>query len=638
MSSLSRLSIPGADASGVLLRLSALPRSGEFRSERWRHERLTATGDGWWQIDLSDLALPDGTYEYEFVVQRGAETQSVADPYAEELTRFSGYRGVLHIRNRDRIRLPFTWDDELPASGSLPNNNELVIYELPMRWVDAGDDGRARQVGLGTFDKAIFERLDQSIAKLGANCVELLPVQDSKDTLNWGYGTRFFFAPDLDMGEPFDLKLFVKRCHQRGIRVILDLVMNHARECPLRYLAFDWFFLTSPDEEKDPNGDGRPGWGGDIFRYREQRGGAFHARNFHYSVAEFLIKEYHVDGFRLDEFKGIDNYDFVQDFTDHTHRVHAAAFSERPFIVIAEDSWRRAGITGSNHRGRRVVDAMWDFNFHDDVRRLVSNTLWTRWGEYSRSVRVRQMLTVGNPDLFRSDDRGNRVFWDMANRITYCTSHDVEADKEQRLFTYFLDQLAGEGRSGRNEPGLAELALEQVHSTFALTLTAAGIPMFLAGEEFADLHDTDRRDWRHKMSDPVDWVRERFPGHRELLARVRELVRLRVSHAALRRNELEFFGFNPGGNRGFHPTFDANDGERLFAYCRTGGQPIGAGGQVIVVGNCRDQDYPEVWIDWPWGYRPTLTEHGGVGQALPSVADGRAKFQLRAFQIRVFSV
>jgi len=81
----------------------------------------------------------------------------------------------------------------------LPNNNEIVVYELPMRWVDSSPDAIDRQVGLGTFDKALFERLPY-LADLGVNAIELLPVQDSPDTLNWGYGTRFFFAPDVDMG------------------------------------------------------------------------------------------------------------------------------------------------------------------------------------------------------------------------------------------------------------------------------------------------------------------------------------------------------------------------------------------------------------------------------------------------------
>src|SRR4051812_25265775 len=161
------------------------------------------------------------------------------------------------------------------------------------------------------------------------------------------------------MGTPFDMKLFVKRCHQRGIRVIMDIVMNHARGCPLADLAFDWFFLRDGSEEKDPNGDPRPAWGGDIFRYLTGK-----ARDFHYGVANFLINEYHIDGFRLDEFKGINNYEFVQEFTKRAYDSQQAIFgSSRPFIVIAEDSWRRAKVTTpGSYQGQRVVDAIWDLN------------------------------------------------------------------------------------------------------------------------------------------------------------------------------------------------------------------------------------------------------------------------------------
>ena len=101
------------------------------------------------------------------------------------------------------------------------------------------------------------------------------------------------------------------------------------------------------------------------------------------------------------------------------------------------------------------------------------------------------------------------------------------------------------------------------------------------------------------MSDSVDWARETFPGHRELLSRTRDLVDLRTKHPALHRNEIAFFGFSGGSEPGFHPAFDGNDGERLFAYCRTAGQPLGSAGQVMAVCNCADRNYPEVWLDWP---------------------------------------
>src|SRR6478752_6996292 len=71
-------------------------------------------------------------------------------------------------------------------------------------------------------------------------------------------------------------------------------------------------------------------------------------------------------------------------------------------------------------------------------------------------------------------------------------------------------------------------ALDQVRSGFGLLLTSVGIPMVLAGEEFADVHDLDHTDWRLKMSDPVDHRRRDQPGHNALWNAVRDLMRLRT--------------------------------------------------------------------------------------------------------------
>jgi hypothetical protein len=525
-----RIPVPGAAA--VLMRFSPLPRRGDFQPDTWPVQVLKMAGGvagEWWQVDLSAVGIPDGVYEYDFRIDRVGQAPLVApDPYAEEITRFGGYRGVLRMRNGHRYRLPFDWQGELPAGGRLPDNNELVVYELPMRWVDSSSDAVERQVGLGTFDKAIFERLAY-LQRLGINAIELLPVQDSTDTLNWGYGTRFFFAPDVDMGEPVDVKLF-------------------------------------------------------------------------------------------------NSWDFVREFRNRAWQVQTTTFPGRPFIVIAEDSWRRPQIT-KDLGGGKVVDAMWDFDFRDELRRLVANRIWTRLGEPSRSTRVRALIT------------GRPRFDDMAARVAYNTSHDVEGQEEQRLLQYFLEAANAGATVAPDLPALTQAlgavgtALEQVHATFALMLTAVGMPMFLAGEEFADLHDLPRHDWRLKMSDPVDWQRADLPGHRELLTRVTELVGLRRRLPALQRNEVEFFGMAGG----VHPAFDEDQGPRVFAYCRTGGGPAGSPGQVAVVANCGRDDYPSFLLDWPWGGRP-ITESGGVGQPLPLLTGTRVDLALHPFQVRVFAL
>jgi 1,4-alpha-glucan branching enzyme len=232
-------------------------------------------------------------------------------------------------------------------------------------------------------------------------------------------------------------------------------------------------------------------------------------------------------------------------------------------------------------------------------------------------------------------------FSDIAQRVIYPTSHDVEGHHEQRLWGFLLEQ-AGHATGDRSVPGIerSRAALEMQVSAFALTCTALGIPMFLAGEEFAEVHDVSHWDWRLKMSDVVDWYRRELPGHRDVLRRVGELVALRTTAAALHWHRLKFFGFGQAvhlpDEQGFHPTFNDNDGARVFAFCRPRDQDPGRPQQVIVVANCGTASYDHFGLNpWPWGALP-LAEVGGKGQPLPHVNDHRASLALDSFQVRVF--
>ena len=643
------LGIPAPSGQSVWMRCSLYPHQETFDPESWQLYPLRAKDDGWWILDIPECGLADGTYEYEFKVSFPIEHRRdpqqkdplvAPDPFAEEIVKFAGYRSLMHIKVGLRVRPAFSWAEEIPPHVSLPQNNQIVIYELPMRWVEAPTDAAARQVALGTFDKAIFERLDY-IKELGCNAIELLPVQDSPDTLNWGYGTRFFYAPDIDMGSPFDLKFFIKSCHKRGMRVILDVVMNHARSCPLADLAYDWYF----GEEGDRNA-----WGGDLFKYcQEVRKGYFPARTWHFEMAAFWIREYHIDGFRIDEFKGIENWDFLRELRKRAWEAQQQAFPDRPFIVIAEDSARRPEAAQDIASGGKVADAIWDFDFRDEVRRLCSDSIDTKWGKPSRSERVQGIIR--GDGLMNGDDW--RTMWnditkkyekarfgDMSQRIAYITSHDVEQYSEQRLYTYFLERFQwswGVDWGPLAVAGSHPMVIEQIFSAFAIMLTAPGIPMFLAGEEFADLHDTPHSDWRQKMSDPVNWGRMKIPAHKEILDRIRPLIHLRASEPCLQRNEVWFFGF--GLNGGFHPTFDEKNGKRVFAYCRTSGNRMGVAGQVAVICNAGPENYPDGFLlDWPWGVGAPVTEIGSSGQQPLQALGSRANVILKAFQTRVFII
>jgi 1,4-alpha-glucan branching enzyme len=634
------LRIPGPALTSLSIRFAPLSDRDYFSPTAWPQHAFaqSATFSGWWEFDLDTLALADGVYEYEFVVNGSTVA---ADPYAEAITRFGGYRGLFTIVNAVRIQTAFGWDDEFPTGVTLPQNNQIVIYEMPIKWMASDPGENAPLVELGTFDKVVFAHLDD-LAGMGINCIELLPVEDSPQTLNWGYGTRFFFAPDYDIGSPVDAKFFIKQCHQRGIRVVLDVVMNmFAPKCPLGTLASSWFSEAPTPSRQD--------WGQTLFLFDTPAYGSyFAATEFLCEMAEYWVSEYHVDGFRIDDFADINNWDFVQEFHDRATAMSQSLFPTKPFLVVAEDSDRRF-VTTSNDPGnpnvRKVVDAIWNFGYRDEIRCLLTNSINTVFGQPSRSARVEHLIS--NEGVWNGwDQQFDSGFGDMSCSVPYITSHDV-ADGP-RLMNVLLGpmlQAAGLGDTSIQSVSSAvngadastntalkatvDLALQRVFGGFAVLMTSVGMPMFLAGEEFGDVHDTSYTDVNAKQQDPVQWARAKFSGNAQLKANVAGLIQLRTTHPALQRDEVECFYF--------HPQFDDNDSARVFAYCRTGGEVLGSSGQVIVVANMGPQWYPVYNIpQWPWN-GTALTEVG-YPDAPPAwdSSTGMLSLSLNQFSARVF--
>ena len=632
--------IPAPRATTVSIRYAALADRDQFNPPAWPSAALTPSAGyaGWWEFDVDAQALADGTYEYEFILD-SASASAVSDPYADAITRFGGYRGLFQVAGGRRIERPFRWDAGVEAGSGLAPNNKIVIYEMPLKWMSSASDNPL--VDLGTFDEVIFEHLD-SLQALGINCIELLPIQDTSQTLDWGYGTRFYFAPDYDMGSPVDAKFFIESCHKRGIRVILDVVMAFfSPTCPLASLAGNWFMAPAGDKDRN-------GWGQDLFLYDTPAYGNYYAaREFLCQMAEFWVTEYHVDGFRIDDFPDIANWDFVQQFHDRATAAGNAAFPGKPFLVIAENTNRQFVTTGpdaGNPNGRKVVDAIWNFGFQQEVRLLATGSLSTLYGEPSRTQRVQHFLSKDGPwnGWTHGFDLG---YADMACAANYATSHDVAG--APRMLNAILGPMlptlgyADGGylsvKSAVDSPpntavsAAVGTALGRVFGVFALIMTSVGMPMFLAGEEFGDIHDTDPDAVDPKQQNPVQWRRATYTANAALMARVGALIQLRTSSPALQRNEIEFFYF--------HPTFDDNNGNRVFAYARTNGAPLGTAGQVIVLANMGPESFGSFTFPaWPWGNQ-ALREIGyGTGGSSYDGIWNTFSVSLDSFQVRVFSV
>jgi hypothetical protein len=318
----------------------------------------------------------------------------------------------------------------------------------------------------------------------------------------------------------------------------------------------------------------------------------------------------------------------------------AVLFPGKPFLVVAEDSDGRFEITD-----RKVTDAIWNFGYRNEIRRLVTNGIYTTFGQPSRSERVEHLVSkdgVWN-DWNHSFDAG---YADLACSVDYITSHDVaDAPRLMNIILGPMLQSAGLGDGGVANvrwavdsvdsssntalQGNVAAAFQRVFGAFAILMTSVGMPMFLAGEEFGDVHDTSYTDVNRKQQDPVQWQRAQFRGNAALKANVASLIQLRTSHPALQRNEVECFYF--------HPQFDDNVAPRVFAYCRTGGQALGTPGQVVVVANMGPDSFPVYNIPgWPW-QGSVLTEIGYPAAApVWNAGAGALSLVLNPFSARVF--
>jgi glycosidase len=159
-------------------------------------------------------------------------------------------------------------------------------------------------------------------------------------------------------------------------------------------------------------------------------------------------------------------------------------------------------------------------------------------------------------------------FSDGAQAVNYITSHDVEGAGKERLCTFFRYNQFSDDETER-----------RIKLAYVCLMTAVGIPMLLAGEEFGDENDLfDIHGWvsnnANKQTDPVDFSRlegDANAWRRRVLDAVSRMIRFRTSHPALGQNEVDFIHW------------DFTTGRRVTAWKRgTDDNPV------VVVANFSD--------------------------------------------------
>ena len=450
--------------------------------------------------------------------------------------------------------------------------NDSVFYEIFVRsFYDSDGDG------IGDL-QGIIEKLDylndgdpNTTNDLGITGIWLMPIFPSPSY--HGYDVTDYYDINPEYGTMEDFTQLLTEAHARGIRVIIDLVINHtSSEHPWFLQAAD---PSSPYHDWYIWSDTNPGytgsWGQQVWfpSHGSYYYGSFTSTmpDLNYTnpevtaqmqdVAAFWLEEIGVDGFRMDAAKHLIEEGIIQANSDSTHawwkdfRFFYKQVSPNALVVgeVWDDTW----ITAQYLQGDEL-DLSFEFSLADAMIRSANGGL----GEAVNDQMNRSYSQI--PDL---------------QFATFLANHD-----QDRVFS----QL------GENEDKMALAA--------SLLLTSPGVPFIYYGEEIgmvgSQIHERIRR--------PMQWlgdvaysgfttgspwqalgngwklynVEDEANDLDSILSLYRDLINIRSQHAALRVGDL---------------TLLTTTNEAVYSCLRVSDSEA-----VLVIINLSDQPVDEVWL------------------------------------------
>lgn len=509
---------------------------------------------GLWAASIPLLGDPsshfgqEGKYLYRYQLLR--ENEAVTFWFKDPFGRDSGL-GTLSAFTVDPHAQAFAWTD---AAYQVPEVNDMVVYELNVREFNLDFRG-------------VIAQLDY-LWDLGVNVLELMPVTNVKEDVEWGYTPLSFFSPDERLGGPAGMKQLVNACHQKGMAVIVDAVYAHAHP----EFAYNQVYDTS--------GEANPMMGYFGEEFFDRPGMDYHkafTREYFLALNQFWLEEYHVDGFRYDYVPGMYDGPAGKGYADLVHQTYLyskkfprfqTAAGRSKIIQCAEHLPDPKGILSQTY-----TNCCWQNGLLDQSRNMA------KWNYVSeRLAHLLDPEFLGFAAEFKDEAAGESF---PVAPFQYLESHD------HRRFINEIGQLKTRDLVG--EP-YGDRSLYYRMQPYVMALyTAKGIPMLWQGQEFGENYGVPP--WgigRNLFERPLHW--EYFydePG--KALVRIHRIMgSLRRSHRAL-------------GSRGFF--FYYHNGDHLqkgvIAYRREAEATGDQGPEsLLVVLNFSGQQ-AEVWIPFP---------------------------------------
>jgi maltooligosyltrehalose trehalohydrolase len=490
-----------------------------------REHPLRLECEGYFVGDVKDVRAGD---TYRFLLDGEGPFPDPASRYQPE-----GPHGPSQIIDATK----FAWTDQAWQGIKLAHQ---VIYELHI-----GTFTRE-----GTWRSAIPEL--PTLAELGITTIEVMPVAEFAGSFGWGYDGVDLFAPTRIYGNPDDFRAFVDAAHGCGMGVLLDVVYNHVGPDGNYLTKFSDGYFTA---------DHKTDWGEAINFYGPH---SAPVREFYAANAAYWIKEFHLDGLRLDATQNV--YDKSKDhILAEINRSARKAADSRGIIIVAENEPQDTKLIRSEKEGGYGFDGLWNDDFHHSAAVALTGSREGYFADYLGSPQ--ELLSALKYGFLY---QGQWYSWQKQRRGTSTLGLNPAA---MVTFLQNHDQIANSGRGWR----IHKLcSYGQYKAMTAVCLLGPGTPMLFQGQEFAASspfvffadHDGDlaekvragRADFLHQwrsratgqltFDDPCS--RETFEKckldlsergkHAETCALHRDLLQLRKSEAVFSRQDRQFDG------------------------------------------------------------------------------------------------
>jgi len=477
---------------------------------------------GWWRLEIDKAGAG---VDYGYLIDDDETLYS--DPRSQ--SQPNGVHGMSRLYDQKS----FAWNDARVQAPPLASG---VIYELHI----------GTFTHEGTLDAAI-SRLDH-LVDLGVTHVELMPVASFAGNHGWGYDGVALFAVHQPYGGPDALKRFVNAAHNKGLSVLLDVVYNHFGPVGNYTGKFGPYLV---DSHQTP-------WGGAV---NFEGAGAHQVRRFFCDNALMWMRDFHIDGLRLDAVHAYVDRSAIHFLEQLSAEVEALKTTlARHLVLIAESDLNDPRVVTPREAGGLGMDAQWSDDFHHALLAVLNpgpaEGYYADFGELSQLAKAleRNFVYDGIYSTFRNRLHGRPTGNLSQHRfLGYIQNHDQVGN---RAVGDRLREIAGFDR--------AKIAA-------AIVLMSPFVPMLFQGEEwaasspfqyFANHDDPEMArlvsEGRKKEFSAFGWDPESIPDpenrdtfersklkwkevsdgkHAEMLAWYRELIRLRRATPSLNNGE-----------------------------------------------------------------------------------------------------